>query len=163
MARHNSPRRDPVDLRKFGPRLEVTVGLPLIPMPGHSKSHSSPADYSNMPALIDTGAARTALTPAAVERLKLPIVNYTTLSRAGGRSFNVPVHVASFQFPGKRLGTIEIIEVVCCDLGATPVQRLLGRDILSRWVFTYDGKLGMWWIDEEDVVVTWVEPPEGIY
>lgn len=163
VARHNSPRQDPVDLRKFGPRLEVRVGLPLVPVAGHSRSHSSPTDFSDMPALIDTGAGRTALTPAAVERLKLPLVNYTTLSRAGGMSFRVPVHVASIQFPRNRLGTIEIIEVACCDLGAVPIQCVLGRDVLSRWLFTYDGKLGKWWIEEEDIIVAWVEPPEGIY
>jgi predicted aspartyl protease len=114
-----------------------------------------------MPALIDTGAGRTVLTPEAVGKLQLPLVDHTTLCRLGGKD-KVGVHVASIQFPGDRLGTIEIIEVACAELPEQPIQCLLGRDILSHWLFTYNGKTGEWIIEEEDLAV-WVEPPEGIY
>jgi predicted aspartyl protease len=112
-----------------------------------------------MPALIDTGASRTVITPEAVGKLGLPIVNYTTLSRVGGKTEKVSVHPASIHFPSK-MATIEIIEVGCCELPDQPVHCLIGRDILSRWLFTYDGKEGSWRIDEEDLAA-WVEPPEG--
>jgi predicted aspartyl protease len=114
-----------------------------------------------MPALIDTGAGRTVLTPEAVNKLQLPLVDYTKISRVGGKEDKVGVHVASIQFPTNRLATIEVIEVACLELPDQPVQCLLGRDILSHWLFTYNGKTGEWWIDEEDVAA-WVEPPEGI-
>jgi predicted aspartyl protease len=114
-----------------------------------------------MPALIDTGAGHTVLTPEAIEKVGLPLVNYTSVSRAGGIDNRVPVHVASIQFPRNKIAPIEVIEVLCCELPEQLVQCLIGRDILSRWIFTYDGTSGRWTIDEEDVA-TWVEPPEGM-
>ncbi len=113
-----------------------------------------------MPALIDTGAGRTVLTPEAVRRVGLPVVDYTTLSRAGGMD-KVPAHVASIQFPRYQLAPIEVIQVLCCELPEQPIQCLIGRDILSRWLFTYDGRTGEWFI-EEDELAAWVEPPEGV-
>ncbi len=112
-----------------------------------------------MPALIDTGAGHTVLTPLAVQTVGLPVVDYTLLSRAGGMD-KVSAHVASIQFPRYKLATIEIIQVLCCELPEQPIQCLIGRDIISRWVFTYNGKSGEWFIDEEDVAA-WVEPPES--
>jgi predicted aspartyl protease len=113
-----------------------------------------------MPALIDTGAGRTVLTPEAVQKVGLSVIDYTMLARAGG-SDRVPVHVASIQFPAMRMATIEIIQVLCCELPEQPIQCLIGRDLLSHWLFTYNGPSGDWSIEEEDLAA-WVEPPEGM-
>ncbi|HEV3038619.1 MAG TPA: retropepsin-like aspartic protease [Candidatus Angelobacter sp.] len=113
-----------------------------------------------MPALIDTGAGRTVLTPDAIKKVGLPLVEYTTLTRAGGTD-TVAAHVAAIQFPRYKLATIEVIQVLCCELPGELFQCLIGRDILSRWLFTYDGRTGEWSIDEEDLAA-WVEPPEGL-
>jgi predicted aspartyl protease len=113
-----------------------------------------------MPALIDTGAARTVITPEAVQKLGLPVVDYTTLSRIGGEA-RFTVHVASIQFPVYKMAPIEVITVACCELPGGLFQCLIGRDILSRWLFTYNGKTGEWCIEEEDLAA-WVEPPEGM-
>jgi len=114
-----------------------------------------------MPALVDTGAGRTVLTPEAINRVGLSKVDVTRLARAGGINEDAGVYVASIQFPRERLATIELIEVVCCELPEQPFQCLLGRDVLSRWLFAYDGRVGEWTIEEEDVAA-WVQPPEGI-
>lgn len=164
MGKHVSPRRDPKDLIKFGPRIQIEVGPPIVRIPGKLRSVTSSgttAKFSKMPALIDTGAGRTVLTPEAIEKLQLPLVNYTILSRVGGRESRVGVHVASIQFPGDQLATIEVIEVACCDLPDQPIHCLIGRDILSRWLFSYDGRSGHWEIYEEGIA-TWVDSPEGI-
>jgi predicted aspartyl protease len=113
-----------------------------------------------MPALIDTGASRTVLTPLAVQTVGLAVVDYTQLTRAGGVS-KVSAHVASIQFPRHKMATIEVIQVLCCELPEQPIQCLIGRDILSRWLFTYNGRTGQWSIEEEDVAI-WVEPSEGL-
>lgn len=155
MARHCSPRPDPRDLEKFGPRIDIEVGPPIF----RDQKVQGDRIFSHMPALIDTGAGRTVLTPEAVKRLGLSVVDYTTLSRAGGMD-RVTVHVASIQFPRYKMATIEVIQVACCELPGGLFQCLIGRDILSRWLFTYDGKSGEWCIDEEDLAA-WVEPPEG--
>ena len=167
MARHPFPpgRPDPKDLEKFGPRLEIEVGPPIvrsrneIRVPATSNAASS--QFSRMPALVDTGAARTVLTPMAVERIGLPVADYTTVTRAGGMD-RVGAHVASIQFPRYKMATIEIIQVLCCELPEQPVQCLIGRDVMSRWFFTYNGRTGEWCIDEEDVAA-WVDPPEGLF
>jgi len=114
-----------------------------------------------MPALIDTGAGRTVLTPEAVTRVGLPQVDLTRLARAGGINENAGVYVAAIQFPRYKLATIEVAKVICCELPEQPIQCLIGRDILSRWLFTYDGRVGEWRIEEEDIAA-WIFPPDGI-
>lgn len=100
------------------------------------------------------------LTPLAVQTVGLPIIDYMQLALAGGLD-RVSLHVASIQFPRHKIATIEVIQVACCELPEQPIQCLIGRDILSRWIFTYSGKKGEWAIEEEDVAA-WVEPPEGM-
>jgi predicted aspartyl protease len=109
-----------------------------------------------MPALIDTGARSTLLTPAAVKKLGLTQVDEISLARAGGITEQVGMYVASIQFPRQKLATIEAIKVICCELPEQPIQCLIGRDILSRWTFTYMGSVGGWVIEEEDVA-PWIE------
>jgi predicted aspartyl protease len=150
MARHQFPpyRPDPKDLERFGSRLEIEVGPPNIS--GGKKDTSTSQHlqkFTRMPALIDTGASRTVLTPLAIEKLNLPLIDYTTLSRAGGID-RAAVYVASIQFPRYRLTPIEVIQVLCCELPDQPIQCLIGRDILSRWQLTYNGQTGEWSIED---------------
>jgi predicted aspartyl protease len=166
VAKHSSPRPDSKDLEKFGPRLEIEVGLPIIRDSQKSgiPAATSPSSKrsSRMPALIDTGASRTVLTPEAIQKLDLPLVDFTTVSRAGGTD-RASVHAASIQFPRSNLTPIELIQVLCCELPYQPIHCLIGRDILSRWIFTYNGQIGDWSINDEKGLAVWVEPPEGVY
>jgi len=147
MAKHQSPRPDPKDLEKFGSRLEIEVGPPNI---GDSRIPSSSSQkFARMPALIDTGASRTVLTPLAIKSLNLPLIDYATLSRAGGVD-RAAVYAASIQFPRYKLTPIDVIQVLCCELPDQPIQCLIGRDILSRWKLAYNGKTGEWSIEDID-------------
>jgi predicted aspartyl protease len=114
-----------------------------------------------MPALIDTGAQRTVLTPEAVHKIGLSKINETKLLRVGGFTENVGVYAASIQFPRCKFATIEVMEVSSCDLPHPLIQCLLGRDVLSRWRFTYDGPMGQWEITD-DSLSSWLDPPEGL-
>jgi predicted aspartyl protease len=114
-----------------------------------------------MPALIDTGAGRTVVTGEAITRARLSKINETKLVHAGGVIEKADVYVASIHFPRYHLETIEVIQVVHCELPGQPIQCLLGRDVLARWLFTYNGPAFEWKIDEEGVA-PWVNPPEGI-
>jgi hypothetical protein len=80
--------------------------------------------------------------------------------RVVGAIVKADVYVASLEFPLCGLKTIEVIEVSCCELPHILYHCLLGRDVLSRWLFTYDGPAGTWEI-KEDKASPWVEPPEG--
>jgi predicted aspartyl protease len=156
-----SPKRDPRSLLQHGPRIEIEIGPPIVrtssgPLsPGVNSSGTG--RFSKMPALIDTGAGRTVLTPAAVERVGLRQVDVTRLARAGGINEDAGVYVAAIQFPRYKLATIEVANIICCELPEQPIQCLIGRDILSRWLFTYDGRAGEWTINEEDIAA-WVDP-----
>jgi hypothetical protein len=101
------------------------------------------------------------VSPEAVRRAGLSKINEADVRGIGG-IVKAAVYVASLQFPKCGLRTVEVIEVSCCDLPTYPFlyHCLLGRDVLSRWVLTYDGPVGTWEISE-DGVGSWVEPPEG--
>lgn len=161
MAKVRSPRVDAEDLKRFGPRLEVEVGPPFLD--AGSRKLMGTGQSSRMPALIDVGAGRTVVTPAVVRNLGLPVVSYTTLSRAGGID-RVSIHVVSLRFPRHKLKPIDAVQVLCCELPAQAVQCLLGRDVLANWEFTYKGKTGQWSIDEDETApaddrALWIEPP----
>jgi predicted aspartyl protease len=111
-------------------------------------------------ALIDTGAQRTVLSPEAVRKAGLSKINETDVRGVGG-VVKAGVYVASLQFPRCDLSGIEVLEVSCCELPHILYHCLLGRDVLSRWKFVYDGPTGSWYI-EDQARTSWVEPPEGI-
>ena len=166
MAIYQSPNRDPRDLKLFGPRFEIKLGPPILHPQAIDASLKSRASgttprVSSMPALIDTGAQRTVVSPEAIAKVGLSKINETKVLRLGGFTEKVGVYVASIQFPRSKFATIEVIEVASCELPHPLIRCLLGRDILSRWVFTYNGPLGAWDIKEESVA-PWIEPPEGI-
>jgi predicted aspartyl protease len=156
-------RSEAKDLEKYGPRLEIELGPPIVRTPSgvitpRHRTHSGEMRYSRMPALIDTGASRTVITPEAVARVGLAMVDQIQVSRPGGSDLR-GVYVASVQFPRQKLSTIEAMEVICCELPDQPIQCLLGRDVLSRWIFTYDGPLKAWEISEKDVAI-WINPTD---
>ena len=162
MPTYHSPSRDPRDLKLYGPRLKIKIGHPLL-RPLDTSSPVAPATgvrFTETDALIDTGAQRTILAPEAVQRVGLSKIDVTTLIRVGGE-VKADVYVASLQFPHTGFTAIEVIEVPCCELPQPLFRCLLGRDVLSRWIFTYDGPVGTWQISER-TVTPWVEPPEGI-
>lgn len=159
MRIYHSPSRNLRDLKIHGPRLKITIGHPILESaPGQSLT-SRQTRFTETDALIDTGAQRTVVAPEAVERIGLSKVNEAELRVVGGIK-KADVYVASLQFPRCGLGTIEVIEVSCCELPHPLYRCLIGRDVLSRWVFTYEGPVGTWHITEE-VDTGWVEPPEG--
>ena len=133
----------------------------MNPMAGQPPASSTKGEvrFTEMDALIDTGAQRTVLALEAVQRVGLSKINEADLRVVGG-IIKADVYIASMQFPRCRFRAIEVIEVSCCELPHPAYRCLLGRDVLSRWIFTYDGPVGTWKISEA-TVSSWVEPPEG--
>ena len=158
-----SPIRDRRDLLLYGPRLKIKLGPPILRPPAVPPSDSSETptrgQFLLTDALLDPGAGRTVLTPEAVRRASLTKIGETRLSTVGGR-VQAGIYAASLQFPLEGLKTIEVIEVCCCEILNPLFRCLIGRDVLSRWIFTYDGPAGTWQISEAKVG-PWVEPPEG--
>lgn len=152
MPIHHSPSRDPRDLQLYGPRLKIKIGHPLLGPPNEFR-------FTTTDALIDTGAQRTILVPEAVRKVGLSKIDETNLIRVGGE-VKADVYAASLQFLHTGFSAIEMIAVPCCELPHPLFRCLLGRDVLSRWIFTYDGPAGTWRISE-GTVSSWVKPPEG--
>ena len=152
MPIYQSPRRDPRDLQLYGPRLKVTIRHPLLGPHGDLR-------FTTTDALIDTGAQRTILVPEVVQRVGLSKIDETMLTRVGGQ-VKAEVYAASLQFAQSGLSTIEMIAVPCCEVPQPLFRCLIGRDVLSRWLFAYDGPAGAWKIVEKEVG-GWVRPPEG--
>jgi len=158
---YRAPIRNARDLKLHGPRLKIKVGPPMLNLPGRRQTVSlvGGVPLTETDALIDTGAQRTVLSPEAVRRIGLSKINEADL-RVVGAIVKADVYVASLQFPRCGLKTIEVIEVSCCELPHILYHCLLGRDVLSRWIFNYDGPAGTWQISENGTT-PWVEPPEG--
>jgi TIR domain len=157
---YSSPVRNRRDLLLFGPRLKIMFGPPMLAAPVQRGADSNSHRFLLTDALLDPGAGRTILTPDAVRRALLPQVGETTLSTVGGLT-KAGIYAASLQFPYSGFTTIQIIEVCCCEILSPLFRCLIGRDVLSRWTFTYNGPAGTWQVSEAGAR-SWVDPPEGI-
>jgi predicted aspartyl protease len=153
-----TPIRSARDLLLYGPRIKIKFGPPLLrtTLVGPEPTR---AGFLLADALLDSGAARTVLTPEAVERAGLTKIDEINLISVGG-DLKAGVYAASLQFPHSGLSAIEMIAVVCCKLAHPLYRCLLGRDVLSRWTLTYDGPVGTWQISE-GATAPGIEPPEG--
>jgi predicted aspartyl protease len=89
-------------------------------------------------ALIDTGAASTVITPEVARLLRLSTVGVvrihtpTTIEPVLARQFYVNIYLT-------QTFALDDILVTEASMTGQPVQCLIGRDILSRGVFTYSG------------------------
>lgn len=92
-------------------------------------------------ALIDTGASITVINPQVAQTCKLRLTGFANLLAAGSAG-RYPEHAAAIVFPDSDLKGFDAIKVVACPIVRQPYSCLIGRDILSRWVLTYDGRKG---------------------
>jgi hypothetical protein len=96
-------------------------------------------------ALLDTGAEVTCVDPAVFARLSLPFLNVTPVNmRAGGGLFGSAQYAGSLVLPhpsGKRRDDFEVeyLSLTEVDLGVLGYDVLIGRDVLARCVFRFDG------------------------
>ena len=124
------------DLQTSGPVLQVFIGpsRELISAIG-ANLVAAPIAVS---ALVDTGAASTVITSETARLLGLHSVGAvsvhtpTTIDPVLCRQFHVNVYLSP-AFP------VENIVVIEAPLTGQPFQCLIGRDVLSRGVLTYDG------------------------
>jgi len=124
------------DLRAAGPILQLFIGpsREVITALGHD-AVAAPTPVS---ALVDTGAAVTVITAETAKILALrsvgatPIHTPTTIEPVMCREFHVNVYLS-----GEVI--IENILAVEAALTGQPFQCLIGRDVLSRGTFIYDG------------------------
>ncbi len=100
-------------------------------------------------ALVDTGASITAIDVPILSQLGVNPVGKASVGTADGPALQstFPARIA---FPGTGFPGFEIPAALGCNLqgqivamNQKPIIALIGRDILSRFVFIYNGSAGM--------------------
>lgn len=115
----------------FDPRAPITVGVRLNGVP--------------LTLIVDTGAERTVISPAAIER--------AGLGGQGGRPIRIVgatgavtatlVTVPLLDIAGARIGPLPVIvHALPADGRTEPVDGLLGRDVLDAFTLTVDMAAG---------------------
>jgi predicted aspartyl protease len=87
-------------------------------------------------ALIDTGASITAVHPDVIKELEPQVIGVADFVQVGGSQQWVPTYFLAIFLDGHPdpVG----VEVVAANPSST-CQVLIGRDLLSRWIISYDG------------------------
>jgi predicted aspartyl protease len=129
------------ELQKEGLRLRISISAPQMHM---REDELAGLEYGvlNVLALIDTGATRTLINPQVAEICRLRQTGNIYLTAVASGPSPYPEYAASIAFPGIGLKAFETIPVVACELPRQSISCLIGRDLMRRWKFTYDGGTG---------------------
>jgi len=125
-------------LGRFGPVLPIEISLPQTLMDYlTSRGEPIPPSVSGN-ALVDTGASITVVDSDVISRLKISPVGVARIQTAAGQ-VNQNLFPARFKLPHL---VIDFEAVAGADLRPHGIVALIGRDILSRFVFIYLGGSG---------------------
>jgi predicted aspartyl protease len=105
------------------------------------------SDPIDVRVLVDTGATISAIENSAARRLGLTRTGTITLAGVGGVT-EQPVYAAAVDFPGLGISSQDPVRLAGADLGSRDFEFLLGRDVLERLVFEYDGPASAFAISE---------------
>lgn len=141
----------PVNLQIIGPLLQVAISVPTVLAQRLGEEGSTLPNPIAGWALIDTGASRTCVHEQVLMDLGLQPMGLVTTGTAGGKVQRT-LYAAKIDFPEDGF-EIEFSSVVSVDLtgqaipvtkekGAQQLLVLVGRDILTRVVLTYNGPGG---------------------
>lgn len=93
-------------------------------------------------ALIDTGANRTCFDVSTAKKLGLPITDSATMTSATHDKVEVPVYEGRLITDG--FITINCEQALGANLEKQRLIALIGRDVLERACFIYNGPEGNW-------------------
>ncbi len=131
-ARPASPAAAPESASiTFNPRAPITVGVRLNGVP--------------LTLIVDTGAERTVISPAAIERAGFAAQPGRPIRIVGatGTATATLVTVPLLDIAGARIGPLAVIVHALPTEGrAEPVDGLLGRDVLDAFTLTVDTASG---------------------
>lgn len=93
--------------------------------------------------LIDTGATRTAVDERTIKKLKISSVGTTPVTTARGKK-TCGLYPCKLHFTSAAIRDIEVTRATGVNLARQsvankPIIALLGRDILSKVIFVYNG------------------------
>ena len=132
----------PTDLLQQGPHIAIVVSATRLEVEeGRAVGLEFPE--LSVRALIDTGASLTIINPQIAATCKLKQTGHQRINAVGGEAGEYAEHAAAITFPGTELPSLDTARVVACPIIRQPFfSCLIGRDILRKWLFLYDGRSG---------------------
>lgn len=133
--------RSPIILLQEGPHIPILLSATRFEV---EEGRAVGLEFPEWPikALVDTGASVTIINPEIAKTCKLRWTGSARIVAVGGMSGEFPEHAAALSFPGTDLPAFETVRVVACPLARRPFSCLIGRDILQKFQFLYDGRTG---------------------
>ena len=132
----------PTDLILQGPHIAILISATRVEV---EEGRSLGLEFPELPvrALIDTGASLTVINPEIAKTCKLKQTGHQMINAVGGQAGEYPAYAAALSFPGTELPSLNATRVVACPIIRQPFfSCLIGRDIMSKWLLTYDGRTG---------------------
>lgn len=137
----------PQGLTQAGPVLQVEVSIPTALAQLLSNTSQNIPQPAVGLALVDTGASRSCVDQQAITTLGVNPVGSVSVGTPAGPAQQF-LYPARFHFPAQQM-EFEFTQVVGANLtgqliGGQPLLALIGRDVLARCVFIYNGTMGAW-------------------
>jgi len=132
----------PTDLILQGPHIAILISATRVEV---EEGRSLGLEFPELPvrALIDTGASLTVINPEIAKTCKLKQTGHQMINAVGGQAGEYPAYAAALSFPGTELPSLNSTRVVACPIIRQPFfSCLIGRDIMRKWLLTYDGRTG---------------------
>ena len=129
-------------LLQQGPHIGIVISATRLEV---SEGRAAGLEFPELPvkALIDTGASLTIINPQIATTCKLKQTGRAKINAVGGEAGEFGEYAAAIYLPDTGLPAFEAIRVVACPIIRQPFfSCLIGRDILSKWLFIYDGRTG---------------------
>lgn len=128
------------EFRRRGPVIPVQIGIPTAMAKQLEAEGQTVPPPEEIPALVDTGASITAINIETAQRLGLQVTGSMRIGGATG-SADQPVYAAMVKIPDPFI-EFDPIQLPGAQLGGTPFQMLIGRNILCSLMLSYDGRRG---------------------
>ncbi len=132
----------PTDLILQGPHIAILISATRLEV---EEGRPLGLEFPELPvrALVDTGASLTVINPQIALTCKLKQTGHQMINAVGGEAGEYPAYAAAISFPGTKLPSLDATRVVACPIIRQPFfSCLIGRDIMRKWLLTYDGRIG---------------------
>lgn len=127
------------DLERLGLLLDLHVALPSDDQFGSARAGAIVTARVAIGALVDTGASNTVLSHSVIVQLGIQPLGIAYVAMPAAAAVACAVYRARLEFSP----TVQIeLNVIAATLHPARLDCLIGRDVLARAVFTYDGPRG---------------------